>query len=171
MEKALALDSSRGLWLLKSADGADEPSVVLEERVKMEKITEVAYEGKSHTKGRKRQMVVKDEERRWSGWAKGWAINGARGQGEVGGDLPRSHMKSRRDGWLSKRDGGADEPSIVLEERVKLEVDLPNSHMKRRKMDKLCRRRQGHAPWCDAWGCDPWRACKVWVDVCGAVVY
>ena len=46
---------------MKSADGADEPSVVLEERVKMEKITEVAYKGKSHTKGRKRQMVVKDE--------------------------------------------------------------------------------------------------------------
>jgi hypothetical protein len=63
VEKALVLDSSRGLWLLKSADGADEPSVVLEERVKKEKTTEVAYEGKSHTKGRKRQMVVKDEER------------------------------------------------------------------------------------------------------------
>ena len=40
-EKALVLDSSRGLWS-KSEDGADEPSVVLDERVKFEETIEFA---------------------------------------------------------------------------------------------------------------------------------
>ena len=48
LENALVLDSSRGL-LSKMEDGLDDPSVVLEESVKLDEITDCVYEDTDDT--------------------------------------------------------------------------------------------------------------------------